>query len=53
MTASTEQGWIFGGFHPCAVEAMSEVGIDISDQYTKSLRDYMGKVGFNYLIIAC
>jgi len=33
--------------HPCAVEAMSEVGIGISDQYPKGLRTYMGKVGFN------
>jgi arsenate reductase (thioredoxin) len=27
--------------HPCAVEAMSEVGIDISDQYPKSLGTYL------------
>jgi arsenate reductase len=39
--------------HPCAVEAMSEVGIDISDQYPKGLGTYLGKVGFNYLIIVC
>ena len=39
--------------HPCAVEAMSEVGIDISDQYPKGLRTYLGKMGFNYLIIVC
>ena len=41
------------GIHPCAVEAMSEIGIDISDQYPKGLRTYMGKMGFNYLIIVC
>jgi arsenate reductase len=39
--------------HPCAVEAMEEVGIDISEQYPKGLRIYMGKIGFNYLIIVC
>jgi arsenate reductase (thioredoxin) len=39
--------------HPYAVEAMQEVGIDISDQYPKGLRTYMGKVGFNYSIIVC
>jgi len=39
--------------HPCAVEAMSEVGIDISEQYPKGLRTYLGKMGFNYLIIVC
>jgi arsenate reductase (thioredoxin) len=39
--------------HPCAIEAMREVGIDISDQYPKGLREYMGKRTFNYLIIVC
>ena len=41
------------GIHPCAIEAMSEVGIDISDQYPKGLRTYLGKEFFNYLIIVC
>jgi arsenate reductase (thioredoxin) len=41
------------GVHPCAVEAMSEVGVDISDQYPKGLGTYLGKMGFNYLIIVC
>jgi len=39
--------------HPWAVEAMSEIGIDISDQYPKGLRTYLGKEFFNYLIIVC
>ena len=39
--------------HPCAVEAMREVGIDISDQHPKGLSTYMGKEYFNYLIIVC
>ena len=39
--------------HPCAVEAMREVGIDISEQYPKGLKTYMGKMTFNYLIIVC
>jgi arsenate reductase (thioredoxin) len=39
--------------HPCAVEAMREIGIDISDQYPKGLKTYMGKQTFNYLIIVC
>jgi arsenate reductase (thioredoxin) len=34
--------------HPYAVEAIREVGIDISDQHPKGLRTYMGTVGFNY-----
>src|SRR5215211_3440647 len=28
--------------NPCAVEAMSEVGIDISEQYPKGLKTYLG-----------
>lgn len=39
--------------HPCAVEAMREVGIDISEQYSKRLKTYLGKTGFNYLVIVC
>ncbi len=39
--------------HPCAVEAMAEVGIDISGRYPKGLKTYMGRMGFNYLIIVC
>ena len=39
--------------HPCAEEAMGEVGIDISEQYPKGLRTYMGKIGFNYSIVVC
>jgi arsenate reductase (thioredoxin) len=39
--------------HPYAVEVMEELGIDISDQYPKGLRTYLGKVGFNYSIIVC
>lgn len=39
--------------HPCAVEAMEEVGVDISDQYPKTLRTYLGREFFNYLVIVC
>jgi arsenate reductase len=39
--------------HPYAVQAMEEVGIDISDQYPKGPRTCVGKVGFNYAIIVC
>jgi arsenate reductase len=39
--------------HPCAVAAMGEVGIDISDQRPDGLSAYLGKEYFNYLIIVC
>jgi arsenate reductase (thioredoxin) len=50
MSAGTEPT---DEIHPCAVEAMSEVGIDISDQYPKDLKTYLGKEYFNYLVIVC
>ncbi len=39
--------------HPCAIEAMREVSIDISGQHPEGLKTYLGKMGFNYLIIVC
>jgi arsenate reductase len=42
-----------GEVHPYAVEVMKELGIDISGQYPKRLKTYLGKMGFNYLIIVC
>jgi len=42
-----------GEIHPYAVRVIEEVGVDVGDQYPKGLRTYLGKVGFNYLIIVC
>jgi arsenate reductase len=39
--------------HPLTKKVMDEVGIDISGQYSKPLKDYMGKVHFGYLITVC
>lgn len=39
--------------NPYTVRAMDEVGIDIRDQYAKSVREYMGKVQFDHTIIVC
>ena len=40
--------------HPCAVvEAMGEVGVDISGQRPKRLGLYLGSESFNYPIIVC
>ncbi len=38
--------------HPCAVEAMAEVGIDISAQRAKSL-DEFNDVAFDYVVTMC
>ena len=39
--------------HPFTRKAMDEIGIDISGQYSKALKDYMGKIHFGYLITVC
>ena len=39
--------------HPLTRKVMEEIGIDISDQYSKPLKDYMGKMHFGYLITVC
>ena len=39
--------------HPLTVTVMEEDGIDMTGHYSKSLKDYMGKVHFGYLITVC
>lgn len=39
--------------HPYTTKVMAEVGLDISNQRSKSLSEYMGKVHFGYLITVC
>ncbi|MGZ5521419.1 MAG: arsenate reductase ArsC [Halobacteriota archaeon] len=38
--------------HPCAVEVMAELGIDISRQHAKSLSEF-DNVPFNYVVTMC
>ena len=39
--------------HPLTERAMEELGIDMSRHYSKSSRDFLGHVKFDYLIIVC
>lgn len=39
--------------HPLAVRAMNEIGIDISGQRSKDLREFLGRVAIDHLIIVC
>jgi len=41
------------GMNPFTVQVMEEVGIDISDQKSKGVEEYLGKVLFQYLITVC
>lgn len=39
--------------HPLTKIVLKEIGIDISSQYPKALKDYMGRIHFGYLITVC
>jgi arsenate reductase (thioredoxin) len=39
--------------HPLAVKVMAEDGIDLSKQYPKHLKQYLGQVPVRYLAIVC
>jgi arsenate reductase len=39
--------------HPMAVRVMEEIGIDISEQTSKSVKEYLGRKPFAYIIIVC
>jgi arsenate reductase len=39
--------------NPYTRQVMDEVGLDLHGQYSKDLREYLGKVNFGYLITVC
>jgi arsenate reductase len=41
------------GVNPLTIRVMDEVGIDISNQTSKSLDTYLGKLSFQYLVTVC
>ena len=41
------------GLNPLTVKAMDEVGIDVSNQKSKGVETYLGKLLFQYLITVC
>lgn len=41
------------GVNPYAIRAMDEIGVDIHNQYSKTTKEYMGKMQFNYVITVC
>ncbi|CAG1009670.1 arsenate reductase [Anaerolineales bacterium] len=42
-----------GSILPEVEQVMGEVGIDISNQWSKSVTEYLGKVNFGYVITVC
>jgi arsenate reductase len=39
--------------HPYTKKVMKEIGIDINNQYSKDVRQFLGKLHFGYLITVC
>ena len=39
--------------HHLTKKVMDDIGIDISSQYSKALKNYMGKIHFGYLFTVC
>ena len=41
------------GMNPFTVRVMEEIGIPLTGQYSKDVREYMGKSHFGYLVTVC
>ncbi len=41
------------GMNPFTVQAMDEIGIDVRSQWSKSVKEYMGRIFFHYVITVC
>ncbi len=41
------------GIHPLAKIVMEEAGVSMQGQYSKHLKDYLGRVNFSFLITVC
>jgi arsenate reductase len=39
--------------HPLAVHVMNEIGIDISEQRPKDIREFLGKAAVRHVLIVC
>lgn len=42
-----------GAINPYTERVMREIGIDLSGQHSKSVKEYLGKMSFTYLITVC
>jgi len=41
------------GIHPYAEQVMQEIGVLLTGQYSKDVREYLGKTHFGYVITVC
>ena len=41
------------GLNPLTVKVMNEIGVDVSEQKSKNINTYLGKIKFQYLVNVC
>lgn len=41
------------GLNPLTVKVMNEIGVDVSEQKSKNINTYLGKIKFQYLVTVC
>jgi arsenate reductase len=41
------------GIHPYARRVLEEIGLSMAGQYSKDVREYLGRINFGYLITLC
>ena len=41
------------GIHPYTLQVLQEAGVDTSGMYSKSVKEYMGRMNFDHSIIVC
>jgi arsenate reductase (thioredoxin) len=41
------------GINPYTIRVMNEAGLDLSEQSSKDLKEFLGKIHFGYLITVC
>jgi arsenate reductase len=41
------------GIDPLTTRVMNEVGIDISDQSSKDVKQFLGRIAIDYLVVVC
>jgi len=46
-------GFMPSAINPYTERVMREIGIDLSGQHSKSVKEYLGKMSFTYLITVC
>jgi arsenate reductase len=46
-------GLVPKGMNPYTIRVMDEIGLDVRNQWSKGIKEYMGKMFFRYVITVC